>query len=182
MGLINWFKNAQEQHEKDLKERNKKFEETKQKLENEKLKTQAEIAEHKKRIEENKAKLAAKKANKTSANSNSVPKSNALTVKVTGTNYRNQKEILSLGSLNPEYSLNKVALIKKYPEGNTIYEYIFPKHTATFEFEPTNEFDPNAIKVMIKGVHVGYVKKGSCARIKNLINQNKIKSIFVKNK
>ena len=102
---------------------------------------------------------------------------NTLTVKVVGTKYQDQSKILSLGKLNSDYSLDKRSLIKKYPGGTTQYEYGFPPYKATFEFEPTNEHDPNAIKVLIQGIHVGYVKKGSCARIRNLVNQNKIADI-----
>ena len=180
MGLLNFFKKAQENYEIKTAERNKKIEEINKKLEDDKLAAQARIAE-------NKAKLATKKSEKISdeRKSTSTPifktsTSNTLTVKVTGTNYRNQQEILSLGKLNPDYSLNKLAMIKKYPQGIDVYEYVFPSYTASFEFEPTNEFDPNAIKVLIQGIHVGYVKKGSCARIKKLINQSKIESISAK--
>ena len=104
-------------------------------------------------------------------------KKELLTVKVVGTEYRDIERIKTLGTINEDFSLDKKGLFKKYPEGCTVSEYDFPKCVAEFEFEPTNEHDPNAIKVLIKGIHVGYVKKGSCARIRNLINQDKIKSI-----
>ena len=103
-----------------------------------------------------------------------------LTVKVAGTKDGDQSKIKSLGTRNPDYALDKRALIKKYPDGKTIYEYSFPPLNATFEFEPTNEYDPNAIKVLIQGIHVGYVKRGSCTRIKNLILQEKIIDISAK--
>lgn len=114
-----------------------------------------------------------------STNSNSVNVKD-ITVKVTGTKYRNISEIESLGKKNPYYSLTRAQLIKKFPEGEKIDEFIYPKYPAAFEFEPTNEYDPNAIKVLIKNVHVGYVKKGSCSRIRNLITNDKIISITAK--
>lgn len=118
------------------------------------------------------------KTNKTEELTEELNKSNKniLTVKVAGVNYRNKKEIESLGSINDEIKLKKADAIKKYPDGCTIYEYSFPLYEAEFQFEPTNEHDPNAIKVLINKIHVGYVKKGSCSRIKNLINNNKILS------
>lgn len=115
----------------------------------------------------------------TSTNSIS-PQSKDITVKVTGTKYTNINEIESLGKKNPDYSLTRAQLIKKFPEGERIDEFIYPKYPARFEFEPTNEYDPNAIKVFIKNVHVGYVKRGSCSRIRNLITNDKIISITAK--
>ena len=113
----------------------------------------------------------------TTPKSNTKAKSNTLTARVAGTSYRDTKSILTLGKPNPDYQLDKRALIKKFPDGHTVYEYIFPEYEASLEFEPANEHDPNAIKVLIEGIHVGYIKKGSCSRIRNLINQNKILSI-----
>lgn len=96
--------------------------------------------------------------------------------KVAGCDYR-QAEIKSLGKINPDYSLKKNELIKKKMLDIKVYEYIFPKYSAELVPEPTNEHDPNAIKVIIDGVHVGYIKKGSCTRIHNLINSGGIKGI-----
>ena len=47
------------------------------------------------------------------------------------------------------------------------------------EEEPTNQYDPNAVKVLINGVHVGYIKAGSCTHAKNVMAAG-IKKIFVK--
>lgn len=106
--------------------------------------------------------------------------STTLTVKVVGTEYRDVNAIMALGKPNPDFNLDKRGLIKKFPDGATVYEYVFPEYTGSFEFEPTNEHDPKAIKVLVQGLHVGYVKKGSCSRIRNLINQNEIISISAK--
>lgn len=104
-------------------------------------------------------------------------KSTTISAKVAGTKYRDQKEIRSLGHKNEDFLLTKKELIKKFPDGATIDEYKYPPCKASLEFEPTNEYDPNAIKVLIDGIHVGYIKKGSCSRIKKLISQGKIESI-----
>jgi len=165
MGILDWFTKKQEKSEEELAKIQSKREE----LERRKVELQNKLAERK-----------AANNKQTSKKVSKGTSGNSLTVNVTGTNYRNQKEILSLGKINAEYSLDKRALIKKYPDGVTVYEYNFPTYAATFEFEPTNEHDPNAIKVLIKGIHVGYVKKGSCSRVRNLISQNNIKSISAK--
>jgi hypothetical protein len=43
--------------------------------------------------------------------------------------------------------------------------------------EPENPHDPKAIKVLVDGVHVGYIKAGSCAHIHKLIRENRIQKI-----
>ena len=96
--------------------------------------------------------------------------------KVAGTSYR-QNEIKLLGTQNPDYRLSTAQLAKKKLVDVSIYEYKFKKLKAQLEEEPTNEYDPNAIKVMISGRHVGYIKKGSCTHVKKLIKTNSIKSI-----
>ena len=37
--------------------------------------------------------------------------------------------------------------------------------------------DPKAIKVVIDGMHVGYIKSGSCAHVKNLLKSGRIQRI-----
>lgn len=96
--------------------------------------------------------------------------------KVAGTSYR-QEAIKSLGSINPDYQLTKSQLIKNGLVDCLIYEYNFPALSAELLPEPSNIHDPNAIKVVISGQHVGYIKKGSCSHIKNLMNSNAIKSV-----
>lgn len=107
-------------------------------------------------------------------------KRNTITARVCGTKYRYAKDLLSLGTLNPDYLLDKRSMYQKYRGCHVAYEYIFPELHATLEFEPTNEYDSNAIKVIINGVHVGYIKRGSCSRIRNLINNDKISDITAK--
>lgn len=92
---------------------------------------------------------------------------------VTGTKY-NQDNIKSVLKRNANYDLTKVQL--KKIEG-CVYEY---EQITTFKDvqvveEPDNEYDPNAVKVLYKGVCVGYIKKGITSRVKNLLKKpNKI--------
>ena len=48
-----------------------------------------------------------------------------------------------------------VALLKKH---GVINDGRYPT-PATLELEPTNDFDPTAVKVMVEGVQVGYIPK-----------------------
>lgn len=95
---------------------------------------------------------------------------------IAGTSYR-QKEILAMGRKNPDYELDKRGLFKRWPKGVTVYEYTFSPKKAELVPEPENPEDPKAIKVLVDGVHVGYIKAGSCARIHRLIRENRIAKI-----
>lgn len=101
--------------------------------------------------------------------------------RIAGTSYR-QEAIKSLGTPNPDYALPKGQLIKKGLVNVPVYEYNFNPYEAELIPEPTNEHDPNAIKVIVSGQHVGYIKRGSCGHVKKLLKTNSIKSItaFIK--
>ena len=104
------------------------------------------------------------------------PDNRTRTHKVAGTSYR-QDAIRSLGFVNPDYNLSDRELIKQWPEGETVYELdFFPQKTKLVP-EPDNPQDPKAIKVIIDGVHVGYIKAGSCAHLHRLLRENRIEKI-----
>lgn len=95
---------------------------------------------------------------------------------VAGTLYH-QNEIESLGEENPMYACSKKELIDKGCEDEKIYYYLFFPKTVDLVEDPENEFDPNAIKVVVDSVHIGYIKKGSCARVKKLLHSGNITKI-----
>lgn len=94
--------------------------------------------------------------------------------RVAGTSYRTDA-IKSLGTENPIYELTKRDLIDLDKTDESIYEYEFPIFDAELIEEPDNEVDPNAIKVVLNGVHVGYIKAGSCNRVKKRMREDRIK-------
>lgn len=96
---------------------------------------------------------------------------------VTGTSHY-QDNIRELGELNPDYDLTKTEIINDCLYDERIYQYEFNPKSVVLEEEPDNIYDSNAIKVLIDNVLVGYIKKGSCGHIKNLIKEDKIQSIF----
>ena len=104
------------------------------------------------------------------------PDAKVVTHKVAGANYH-QKELLAMGRKNPDYELGKRDLLKKWRAGVTVYEYTFSPKKAELVPEPENPHDPKAIKVLVDGVHVGYIKAGSCAHIHRLIRENRIQRI-----
>lgn len=49
--------------------------------------------------------------------------------------------------------------------------HVFTKDdNIKFELEPDNNYDPNAIKIMVNNKHVAYVSKENTSQIKNIIN------------
>jgi hypothetical protein len=104
------------------------------------------------------------------------PGAKVVSHKVAGTSLR-QKEIQAMGRKNPDYALDKRGLLKRWPDGVTVYEYTFSPKKAELVPEPENPHDPKAIKVLVDGVHVGYIKAGSCAHIHKLLSENRIQSI-----
>ena len=95
---------------------------------------------------------------------------------VVGESYR-KKDIATIGTPNPDFKLSKSALYKKGLLDEPVYELIFPKVGATLAQEPTNKHDPNAIKVYMNGVHVGYIKARECSGVNAMINENRIRRI-----
>lgn len=102
-----------------------------------------------------------------------------VTHKVAGTSYR-QEALQAMGEKNPDFALNKRELLKRWPDGVTVYEYNFHPQKAELVPEPDNPHDPKAIKVLVDGRHVGYIKAGSCAHIHKLLQENRVQSIVPK--
>lgn len=92
---------------------------------------------------------------------------------VAGTSFR-QKDIASLAYENYEYDMSKNELIDEFDENEKIYKYDFNPNKIELIEEPDNPHDPNAIKVVIDDVLVGYIKKNSCSRVRNLLHSNSI--------
>ena len=95
---------------------------------------------------------------------------------VAGTSFH-KDELLTLAHENIDYNLSKKELEEEYYGTDRIYQYEFFPDKVELVPEPTNEHDPNAIKVIVDGQHIGYIKKGSCSHIHNLIKEDRIKEV-----
>jgi len=51
--------------------------------------------------------------------------------------------------------------------------------SAVLELEPTNDFDPTAVKVVVEGVHVGYIPKFDSPAVTEMIKKRGKKEIEV---
>lgn len=98
------------------------------------------------------------------------------TYKATGMAYR-LDNLLRLGVKNEEYSKSKKELIEDGQIGESVWEFNFCPSNVELIPEPDNPHDPNAIKVVVDGAHVAYIKKGSCAHLLKVIKENRIEKI-----
>lgn len=96
--------------------------------------------------------------------------------KIAGTSYR-QADIASLGDENSVYTWTKKEIIDYGMTDQKIYQLEFSPETVELIEEPDNKYDANAVKVIVDNVLIGYIKKGSCAHIKKLIREDRIKKI-----
>lgn len=90
------------------------------------------------------------------------------------------ENIMALAVENDEYSLTKRELIDQGMEQQRVWEYEFYPKKAELVPEPDNPHDPNAIKVVVDGQHVGYIKAGSCAHLLKCLKEGRIGKMDVK--
>jgi hypothetical protein len=96
--------------------------------------------------------------------------------RVAGPSYH-RDEIEALGTYNVDYDMTAAEIRDSYDEWDRVYEYVFDPSGVELVPEPENEHDNNAIRVVIDGHHVGYIKHGSNAHIRKLMNENRIVEI-----
>lgn len=87
--------------------------------------------------------------------------------KIAGMQYY-KDEIENIGEYNSIYDLTKKELQEDFDE-EKIYEYYFDNKECRLVEEPDNEFDPNAVAVYVRKYKIGYIRKGACSRVKNLL-------------
>jgi hypothetical protein len=95
---------------------------------------------------------------------------------VGGTSFR-REALLALGVKNEDYTKTKRDLIEEGLVGERIYQTDFFCTKVELVPEPDNPEDPNAIKVLADGRHIGYIKKGSCARVHKLLKAGTIEAM-----
>lgn len=96
--------------------------------------------------------------------------------KVTGTSHY-LDNILGLATENIDYDLSKKELVDEGYDNERIYQYNFYPSKTELVPEPDNPYDPNAVKVMVDGVLVGYIKAGSCTHILKVLKEDRIVKI-----
>lgn len=99
--------------------------------------------------------------------------------KVAGVSYR-QEALQALGTRNPEFYLPDRKLARTRGGDRTVWEYTFKVLPAILVPEPENPYDPKAIKVLVGGQHIGYIKKGSCGHVNKLMREDRIAKVTCK--
>lgn len=98
------------------------------------------------------------------------------THRIAGTSFH-ESEIPELMIENGDYDMTAAELIDAGYEDERVYKYSETDCKASLEPEPDNQYDPNAVKVFADGVHIGYIKKGSAAHVKKLLEEDRIRSM-----
>lgn len=101
------------------------------------------------------------------------------TYRVTGVEHY-LDNLMELSSKNDEFFLGKKGLIDEGLIEERVYEYDFYFTRAEIVPEPDNPHDPRAIKVLLDGRHVGYIKAGSCAHLLKVIKAGRVEKIEAK--
>lgn len=89
--------------------------------------------------------------------------------KIAGVSHYIDNVMDKLSYPNPDYELSSKELTDSYDVGDRIFEYAFNTQNVALVPEPDNEHDPNAVRVEVKGILIGYIKSGSCSHVKNLL-------------
>ena len=96
--------------------------------------------------------------------------------KITGTSHyiANVKKMVFK---NDDYSMKNSEIIENFAEYVDIPQYELESDRVELIPEPDNEYDKNAVRCEVGGVHVGYVKRGSCSHVKKLLSSPDLKEV-----
>lgn len=103
--------------------------------------------------------------------------SKKITFLVAGIYYREDAVIDNLLYENPDFGMTKKEIIECCMEDTDIYKYEPFYGSAELVPEPDNPHDPNAIKVMVDGIHIGYVPAKRTKSIKKILDSNNVIAI-----
>lgn len=95
---------------------------------------------------------------------------------VAGVSFR-EHDILEMAEESSEYTWSKKEIIDMCYTNDKLWRYCWDPKQVELVPEPDNQYDPNAVKVMVDGVHIGYIKKGSCKHVLRLLAEDRIRRI-----
>lgn len=107
-----------------------------------------------------------------------VPEPKKETHKVAGVSFR-QDALKALGTKNPDFAKTKKQLLDEDMIDEWVYEYIFAPEKVELIPDPDNPYSENgnATKVVVDGQHIGYIKSGSSAHVRKLIEADRIQQV-----
>ena len=92
--------------------------------------------------------------------------------KVAGISFYEKDMIDTLAIENDDYDMTKKEIVDAYMTDENIYKYVVQIDEVELIPEPDNPHDPNAIKVVADGVHIGYVPAKSTKKIRQLLEKH----------
>ena len=95
----------------------------------------------------------------------------SLIFEIAGISYKT-KELAKISFETPDWKLSDEELLKKYGNSVTIYKHSHILTPVKLIPEPKNQHDPNAIKVVVAGQHIGYVPADHTAVVRRKMNEN----------
>lgn len=98
------------------------------------------------------------------------------TFPVAGVSFREQS-ILALAEESEDYKWTKKEIIDECFTDRKIWRYHWRARPVELIPEPDNQYDPNAVKVVVDGAHIGYIKRESCKRVLQLLSEDRIRHI-----
>lgn len=85
--------------------------------------------------------------------------------------------LLTLGTPNPDYKLDVLTLRKKGYLFKNIYAYKFDKMDAVLTVDSEFQDDPDAVRVSVNGVDIGYLLGSTGARVSWLIESGRVRRV-----
>lgn len=98
------------------------------------------------------------------------------TIMVAGFDYHQKELAALLYDENYDYTLSKSEFLDAFDEDDKVYQYEVEEYDLHIEAEPTNQYDPNAVKVYADKTFVGYVPRGKFGDLKHLASIPGIKA------
>ena len=92
--------------------------------------------------------------------------------KVAGISFYEKDMIDTLAIENDDYDMTKKEIVDAYMTDENIYKYVVQIDEVELIPEPDNPHDPNAIKVVADGVHIGYVPAKSTKKTRQLLEKH----------
>lgn len=105
------------------------------------------------------------------------PTYNTIDFKVAGISYRENDILNHLMIENDDFDLSKKEIIENGMTDERIFQYDADIINVELVPEPTNEHDPNAIKVVVDDIFIGYVPANKAKRVKKIIEEDRIISL-----
>lgn len=84
----------------------------------------------------------------------------------------NEEALEELRTECDDWNLSTKELKEEYSDGDRLYRYEWPLSPVEVVPEPENEHDPNALKVLLCGKKIGYVKKDQTDAVRALLGQD----------